>query len=122
MTRMSSQIEAVLAEIRRNDGEGNPEGRTEVHSYHVWEVLNALRSIADGEDEGANLTLHRGGHPSNPPVSSSSVKAGYATLAQTIHQVNKLLPENERFMVPFGVQEALSRYIEERETIEGLMT
>ena len=42
-------IASILAHIRERqdqpEGTGNPEGRTEMHSYHVWEVLNALSGM-----------------------------------------------------------------------------
>lgn len=46
---MACNVENVLAHIRerqtRPEGTGNPEGYTEMHTYHVWEVVNALREM-----------------------------------------------------------------------------
>ena len=48
------------------------------------------------------------------------VLAGYEGLVRSIEHANKLLPDDEKFHVPFGVQEALALWIAEQEAIESL--
>lgn len=72
-------------------------------------------------DEDESLTPRIVGHPSSAPVSAESVRNGYANLIRGINKANKVLPEDDRFHVPFGVQEALVRYIEEREAIDSIL-
>lgn len=62
----------------------------------------------------------RTSHPSTPPVSADHVREGYGNLVDSINLVNRYLHPNQRFMVPFGVQEALVTYIEEREAIQSI--
>lgn len=46
-----------------------------------------------------------------PPVKPQVVLSGYANLVRWINRQNESLPALERACVPYGVQEALCRYI-----------
>lgn len=43
-------VRSVLKHIRERQaqpgGTGNPEGHTQMETYHVWEVLNALKQMS----------------------------------------------------------------------------
>ncbi len=66
------------------------------------------------------LVPRRVKHKDAAPASSDVVLDGYANLIRSIHEANEYLPESLRFHVPYGVQEALVAYIEERQAIESL--
>lgn len=60
------------------------------------------------------------GHPDNLPVNSHTVLSGYRNLVAGLDRFNRSVHPNVRVSVPFGVQEALRRYIDERKAIESI--
>lgn len=59
MTEYDDRVTNLLAWIRAKQqepgGTGAPEGYTEMHTYHVWEVLNALKNEPLPTDEDGDI-------------------------------------------------------------------
>lgn len=51
---------------------------------------------------------------------AASVANCYAALIDTIDEYNEMVPEEDRVMVPFTLQNVLADYIAEREAIESI--
>jgi hypothetical protein len=84
-----------------------------------WDLY--LPAYDDDEDfEPESMEPQMVGHPDNPPANSSTVLSGYKNLVYSISQYNRSVHPNVRISVPFGVQEAIRRYVDERKAIESI--
>lgn len=92
-----------------------------IHRVYVYDCGDERNSHYPRSDVPEDPVPRIVGHPDNEPVSAASVRSAYANLIDGINRANSILPEKDRFCVPFAVQEALVRYIEEQEAITSIM-
>lgn len=90
------------------------------HRVYIYDCGDERNSHYPIGDDPEPLEPRIVGHRDNEPISAEGVRSAYANLIDGINRANTVLPEQDRFHVPFGVQEALVRYIEEYETIESI--
>lgn len=56
----------------------------------------------------------------NDSPSAESVAGCYASLMDTLDEYNEMVPEEDRVMIPFALQDVLADYIAEREAIQSI--
>lgn len=91
-----------------------------INRVYIYDCGDERNSHYPKADDAEDATPRLVGHPDDPPVDAATVRSAYANLIDGINRANVVLPENDRFCVPFAVQEAIVRYVEEYETIESI--
>ena len=111
-------------------------GRLVVHSgNNLWRYVDTGTEVArqvidagwdpfmpnhhtpyENEDDEPRIV----GHPDNAPANSATVLSGYKNLIYSLNAFNRSAHPNLRIGIPFGVQEAIRRYVDERQAIESI--